>query len=425
MNCGLGRRKITPDRPMPLAGFASRDHHFEGVYQDLWLKALAFEEGGLPVVIVTSDLLYYDDSVLSPVEGRLAELHGLPPDRFFFTATHTHCGPSIRIADNVMYGDRDERYIGFLQDSLVEVVGEALADLSPAEIRYHRGTCDININRRLLVDGHIQMSPNPDGVVDRDVDILAIHRADDVRAVLFGYPCHATTMGGYLVGGDYPGFAQEFVEEHFPGAQAMFVQGCTGDMRPNNVDENSRFKSGPLEVVQSLGRRLGDSVVEALGADGTRVSGDVRSFDRIVALPLMDPPSREEVAAKLSDARESRWVHWWAETVLDQMDRGIELMTSAPVHVQALRIGDEFAFVAMAGEVCVEIGLRVKQIIGDGPRFAIGYTNRSMGYIPSKSIHPFGGYEVNGSHYWEGFPAPYADSVEDILAETARDLITR
>ena len=52
-------------------------------------------------------------------------------------------------------------------------------------------------------------------------------------AVLFGYACHNTTLGGTKVSGDYAGFAQEALEKASPGATALFLMLCGADQNPN------------------------------------------------------------------------------------------------------------------------------------------------------------------------------------------------
>ncbi len=420
MNCGVAQRKITPERPVRLAGYGSRNKESEGVYQDIFLRALAMEESGSTAVIVSSDILYYDASILDPVESLLGERLGLAPAQIFFTATHTHCAPVVRKVDERMYGPRDEEYARFLCDSLVEVVSGAVADLSPCTLSYHRGSCDIAINRRVVTGDGVQMRPNPAGPVDHDVDVLVARDAagGNVRAVVFAYACHATTMGGYLVGGDHPGVAEERLEQEFPSSAALFLQACTGDIRPNNVDENVRFRSGPVDVVYEFGNRLAESVLNAIENDGVLIEGELRTSDEVVQLPLAGVPAREELERRSGE--KAAYVREWATRLLADMDAGIPMIRDVPVHVQTLRIGDSFALAAIAGEACAGIGLRIKSLIGDAPRMVIGYTNRSMSYIPSKDIYAEGGYEVDGAYYWEGFPAPYAPDVEDYLVASVR-----
>jgi len=227
-------------------------------------------------------------------------------------------------------------------------------------------------------------------------------------------------MGGLLVGGDYPGFALRAIESAHPGATALFVQGCSGDVRPNNVDAAGAFRSGPLEVVESFGKRLGASVLEALESTARPVEGGLRIGSETVDLPLDPHPSREDLADALGDSSSVR--REWARSILDAYSAGADLPTSIPVHVQALQIGDSLALVAISGEVCVEIGLRIKRLIGDRPRFVLGYANRVQWYIPSRTVRREGGYEAD-SFYYHGAPSPYDEAAEDILAETAERML--
>src|SRR5262245_45390347 len=61
---GLAQVKITPEPPVPLAGYASRTKPFEKVAGDLYVKALALEDrNGHRAVIVTSDLIGFPAAV--------------------------------------------------------------------------------------------------------------------------------------------------------------------------------------------------------------------------------------------------------------------------------------------------------------------------------------------------------------------------
>jgi hypothetical protein len=72
--------------------------------------------------------------------------------------------------------------------------------------------------------------------VEQDIyaKALALEDRQGHRAVLFGYACHNTTLTqtNYNVCGDYAGFAQAYVQERLPGAQAMFMIGCGGNANP-------------------------------------------------------------------------------------------------------------------------------------------------------------------------------------------------
>src|SRR5437773_12185861 len=71
---GLATVKITPETPVPMAGYASRTKPFENVAQQIYAKALALEDRqGHRAVLVTTDLLGISRAVAEPVRERIQE----------------------------------------------------------------------------------------------------------------------------------------------------------------------------------------------------------------------------------------------------------------------------------------------------------------------------------------------------------------
>ena len=83
------------------------------------------------------------------------------------------------------------------------------------------------------------------------------------------------------------------------------------------------------------------------------------------------------------------------------------------------------AVVFWPGEIVSDYALWLKSRDNEKkPRLlAAAYCNGAVGYIPSRAIYPFGGYEVNGSHHYYNLPAPYAPEVEDRLRRTTAELL--
>src|SRR5262249_39960357 len=72
------RVKITPERPVFLAGYASRNKPFAEVAADLYAKALALEDGdGRVAVLVTTDLIGLPAALAEPVCRRVSARSGL------------------------------------------------------------------------------------------------------------------------------------------------------------------------------------------------------------------------------------------------------------------------------------------------------------------------------------------------------------
>ena len=137
-------------------------------------------------------------------------------------SSHTHCGPAVRQNLAVMYDldaenrGRVETYGAALTDSLVQVIGAALDALAPADLAVGHGSAGFAINRREPTAQGFRIGVNPSGPVDHDVPVLKVAAPDGtLRAVLFAYACHNTTLGAdiYQINGDYAGLAQAELEE--------------------------------------------------------------------------------------------------------------------------------------------------------------------------------------------------------------------
>ena len=136
-------------------------------------------------------------------------------------------------------------YTRGLQDKLVDAVVQALSRLEPARLSWGSGVAHFAMNRREFTPRGVILGMNPRGLVDRTVPVLRIDSdTGRLRAVLFGYACHNTTLTqtNFSLCGDYAGFAQAYVQEQFPDTQAMFMMGCGGDANPNprGTMENAR-----------------------------------------------------------------------------------------------------------------------------------------------------------------------------------------
>src|SRR5205807_6752552 len=126
-------------------------------------------------------------------------------------------------------------YTQLLTDRAVAAATEALGKQEPVQLSFGRGKATFAMNRRVFKAGGVNFGVNPDGPVDHDVPVLRIDDAKgQVKAVVFGYACHCTTLGGdhYRIGGDWAGYAQDYLERANPGATAFFITGCGGDANP-------------------------------------------------------------------------------------------------------------------------------------------------------------------------------------------------
>ncbi len=375
---GVATVKITPDQPMYMAGYAARKEQAEGTEQDLFAKALAIEDDrGHRAVLLTMDLIGVSDALRSVVADRVQTQHGIDPPSLLMNASHTHCGPAYT-------RDDAHAYFEWLGSALVDVVGQALADLQPAVLSYSHARCGFAMNRRTPTDRGYRNHPNPDGLVDHSVPVLSVSDPDGQRrAVVFGYACHTTTMGFLRWLGDYAGYAQEYLEQDHPGVTALFLAGCGADQNP--------YPRSQLKYAQYHGRALATAVEAALEIGQTtprhqhELQGPLHAVLETVDLSFTDPERSDHAYP-----------------------------------VQVLRFGDNLTLVALGNEVVVDYALRLKQELGHSDGTAIwvaGYSNAYPGYIPSQRVLLEGGYEADSR--------PWNPDLEERIIAKVHELFQR
>jgi neutral ceramidase len=399
LKAGAAKVDITPTGPIWMSGYAARTHPSEGVASRIWAKALAIESSpSARIVIVTVDVVGIPREVSDAVAARV----GLKRSQFILNASHTHTGPivwpNLRNLTVLPPGEQEklEAYTKTFTDALVNVIGAAIKDLAPATVEYGEGSAAFAMNRRQAI--------NPNGPVDHSVPVLRItDPAGKVRAILFGYACHNTTLTGevYQISGDYAGFAAAALEERHPGATALFLELCGADQNPN--------PRNTIELGKQHGESLASAVDQVLSGKLTAVNGPVRTNFRLIPLRFA-PRSRADFEAERQSKVPAQVRR--GEMMLKALDVG-KKVGEIEYPVQAVRFGRSLTLVALGGEVVVDYALRIKREYPGEPIIAAGYSNDVMCYIPSKRVLHEGGYEAVDSMFYYAQAGPFADDVEE------------
>jgi hypothetical protein len=417
---GLAQARITPDRPVRMSGYASRTKPFEKVAADLYVKVLALEDSeGRRGVLVTSDLIGFPAAVAEPICARIQEKVGLKREQILLNSSHTHAGPQLGLTappkDDPDAGEglRTVDYTRQLQDKVVEVVVQAARRLEPARLSWGSGVVHFVMNRREFTPNGIILGVNPRGLADRSVPVLCIATPDGKpRAVLFGAATHGTTLGpdNYQLCGDYAGFAQTYVQQHYPDVQAMFLLGCAGDSNP--------YPRGTMDLTRQHGTALGEEVCRVLKTKLRSVSGPLQiAFDR-ADLPLQSSLSREELQQLAANKRSPK--AFGAAAMLALLNRGEKLPTDYTCPFTVWQFGRDLTLVGLSGEVVVDYVARLEKALGPNQLWVAGYCNDVFGYLPSARVLAEGGYETRG--LYAGGAGFFDAKAEEIVVEKVRAL---
>lgn len=414
---GIASIDITPQQPVWLTGYGNRDHRSEGIYQSLIAGAISIAGDTDEALILTADLIGYDLAYAAAAKNRIAESVGLLPHQVVLTATHTHCAPFFY--PMAMPGEVETEYAEFLLNRLVEAAVSAKTQQVEGTVAFSRGRSEFGVSRRLPDGkGGVLFAPNPDGPMDRDLDTLWFSNAEgELIGSLTIFGCHPTSRGGYLLGGDYPGFLCRALSEQ-TGAPSFFSTGCAGNIRPWFSGENDGFNTPSLEELEAASQRIATEVMESQW-DQTPVSAEGLSItSEFHQLPYAELPD----AVTLQDQAKNHtnpFIRHWASEMLKLCEAG-GLPKSCPQEIQVIQFSDTIRAIFLGGEVLAEIGLHIKTELQPATTITVAYSNGLIAYVPSKETYDLGGYEVDGSHFYFLRPAPFAKEIEDlIVAKTA------
>jgi hypothetical protein len=427
---GAARVDTTPQKPVRMAGYASRTSPSQGVAHPLAAKALAIADGkGGLAVLVTCDIIAFRRPFTDRVTSRVEAKHGLPRENLVLFASHTHAGPSPAEAsspDGTPVSEElrnNVEYTKELEDKIVDVVGTALFRMEPAELSYGVGRAHFALNRREPTPRGIRLGKFPEGPVDESVPILRVRGSGGKPlAILFGYACHNTTLRPDMmkIDADYAGYAQDRIEVDNPGAVAMFVTGCAGDADPHPF--------GKLEMAKDHGEELGSAVKFVLDHPNwwTPLAGDLRTSFVETTIHFGGPTDRASYEKLLKDPNSGRQRH--ARRMIEAIDKGRPIRSEYPHYsVHAIALGDRLTMMALSGEVVVDYAMRLRRDLGGEGRavWVAAYADDVIGYIPSVRVLKEGGYEAGEAFYGSPWPAPLAEDIEEIVVRTAHDAVMR
>ena len=389
------RVDITPDTPKWLSGYQPRQS--DGVLDRIYHRVAAFDSGDVQFYLVSSDLCLFSPGLYDSAMRDLQKATGIDPKQVLWSVTHTHAAPEIGPPDmyKALLGrsdhDWDREYTSRTTDALIQAIRTARDRLEPARIAFGTGLALANINRRARdVDGRVSLGLNPDGPVDRHVNLIRLDRPDGTPiALVANYAMHGTVMSGQnlKISGDGPGVVTSYLEEKL-GGTVLYVNGAAGNVAPiYSVYPNPQ--SGHLSQFRVL---LGDRILAAVRAMGPGTSDvAIRHAERVVETPRKpDLAWPEELAA-------------YAATT----DRPL-----ARLPIRFVRINDAVIWAAPV-EMFSEMALEVRERSPFAYTFFFGYTNGWFGYLPTARAFEEGGYEPRTSPF---LPQAEADVTQAVTA---------
>lgn len=391
---------------------------------DLSATAFAIKRNKKTVVIVGVDLTGFNSSLTDEVKEIVSKKRNIPKSAILINASHTHFSPSAQayLAWQDFMEHPDSLYLNnILKKGMVKAIENAIDGMSRADLYFGRGTTNIGKNRS---------SADPENPLDKTLDVLeAKNNAGKVTGVLFLAACHAVfnTEGSetYTISANFPGTTRDIIRAK-TGTNAIFLQGCAGDINPRSSDH------------KGTGKELADDIFKVMNKKTTKITGDISySLDTInIPVQLTIPAPRDSNDLLLDSIHIKPWRAdtlkkfqmdnapnfgdlyarrnaKWAGLMLDMIQKGT-VPDKFPEYIQIINIGN-WKLVGLSREAVNEYGPAIRNIWPRNIVSVAGYCNDVASYLPNKwhiAHHYYEGYD---SFFWYGQPGVPALNVFEIV----------
>lgn len=411
---------ITPGAGIAMGGYGARTGVSTDIHDPLFARVSVFSDGTTKLALAVCDLVGVTPDLVARARSIIEQESGIPGEHVCISATHTHSGPMPLRAEEMA------DYVSVTARKIAGAVAIAARRLQPVTLKYgETQVSTISQNRR-----------HPDGPIETTGKVLLAAPGGGGAAVatLLNYACHATVLehDNLLYSADFPGAAARTVERALGGV-CVYVQGACGDINPVWM----RHDFAEVERVGGI-----------LGAAAARTGHELRPLDEgqwginlswseetpkepapgtVLAKPAFAAaattlqilrrvrPSVEEVTRemaglerrieqagpddietrrslrpRLNELRMHR-AYWLREP--DQSS------TTLDVPLQAFRLSNECAMIALPGEFFVELARDIERAAGVKHLIITGYANDSVGYVPTEDAFPLAGYEIGSARH--------------------------
>lgn len=435
MKIGLAKVDITPRVGVPLCGFGPFLHRVSiGIRDRLWARAMAVEQNGRRVVIISCDLVGVDLKDTERARKMVQESAGVPGEAVMVCCSHTHSGPDSFSA-LIGWGGYDPPYMELLPRRIAAAALEALSRMQEARLLHAEVPCEgIGLNREYDKDAPpleevLQESwrPAKPELTDTTCHVLRVEAGGRMIGFASYFGCHPVCccQTTRYIHGDYAGVATNLLERETPGSVGLFFQGAAGDVNSCVVHKPEPEAMLALDVIASrYARAVRRGLQEArpIEVDAVAIACRRPAFTRRTW-------QKEEVLKRL--AEEEAILHAPAATDSDTKYRlavvrtlGLRRILSAmelgenlqkPTEVQGIRLGP-ISLLASGFETFQAIKNDVKAAAKAPIPLVMGLANDSPGYAPDRTAAQRGGYAADMVPLLYGF-LPYAKPYEELPRE--------
>ena len=339
-------------------------------------------EGDLPVILASVDVLYIGPLLEQMI---VRAFPGLPRERLFIAATHTHAAPMTDPTKPTL-GSPDDRYMSTLPERIERAADHLLEDSNyrSVTLKAARGYGEHSINRRRWKEGtsgepgFMDRKPNPKGPTDETITVLeAVDEDGNLLAFVWNYACHPVAYPrGKTISSHFPGVLREYVRrEQRWQVPVLFFQGFSGNTRPRFL---ANFPTLRVRVGHFVRRRQ----LSDLNWRPSQFEHYADWADSLARATLRIAKRARAISAQ--DISANR-VEMEGRLFVSPLPR--------PVVFQSIRLGTKFGLVGVSAEPVSEYADAVRKEFHAKFVMTVGCLDTPFGYAPIQGMIAERGYE--------------------------------
>ncbi|MCP4761346.1 MAG: hypothetical protein GY870_06165 [archaeon] len=231
-----------------MSGFSKRVKGAEKIgNKELGAYVLWLINGKGNLIFISIDTLYIPIEVSEPIYEYLWNNNNIIRDNIIFNATHTHSAPAIdevfdsRKADQIYRTEMIDKIKSFF-------INQSDHCFSDCHICYKSILISNNlfVSRRragrniksLFLSKKILMLPNEENVIDNNLKTFYLTDMNNkLKLLVYNLSCHPVFNRSNNISSDYIGEINRIIKIK-TGVDSLFLQGFSGDVRPNFTTNN-------------------------------------------------------------------------------------------------------------------------------------------------------------------------------------------
>ncbi len=428
LKIGFGRRDITPQWSVPLAGYGNTNTRMSrNVLDPLTTSCVAFtDEQDNTLLLISNDLVKTAQDMADELRKELCVTLGIPQSHIMICNTHTHCGPDL-----LNFGNEGiVRYRPEFVKQVKIAASEALLDRKPAELYIGRSYPEgLNWCRHYILDEEGKRIGHRHGP-DNQLQLVKIVREDAGDIIMMnwqGHPCFYDGSQKYDISADYIHAVRQATEEQ-TGANFVYFQGAAGDLTVRSKVKELWLKGDTYDYA----RLMVPEIIKTLNDLKPVTGGLIRAGEKTVRLEVDHSGD-----GLLEDAKKIIAYHQQNNDLNGAKAMGEPLGIHSYYHACAIArragLGDyqdmtvyaasvgELGFAFAPYEMFSSNGAFVKNNSPYEATFMVGYSNAAYPYIADDQAFDYGSYEVDSRSFVRGTGEKLASGFVELLEELRQE----